>query len=96
MKSCHSGLTLEKLSRIENLHHGIPIQFAGHGAVLAHILLPAPEDATLAEPLDEDPFLIGTHQDASLNVAQQLVSDEALLAVLDELSWGEMNSLHAV
>lgn len=88
---------MEKPSCVENLDHSIPLQFRGHGAVLrAHLSHPDPEDATLAQPLDEDSLLVGINQHASLQVAQELARDMALVVVLDELSGGEMDALHAV
>lgn len=88
---------MEKPSCVENLDDSVPLEFTGHGAVLcAHLSHPNPEDTTLAQPFDEDALLVGINQHASLQVAQELARDVALVVVLDELSGREMNTLHAV
>lgn len=88
---------MEKPPRVENLDNGIPLEFARHGAVLrAHLAHPDPEDTTLAQPFDEDALLVGINQHASLQVAQELARDVALVVVLDELSGREVDALHAV
>lgn len=89
--------TLKKPCCVKNPDHCISLQFTGHGVVLgAHFPHSTPEDAALAQPLDEDALLIGTDQHASLQVTKKLVCDMALAFMLDVLSRGELNSLHAV
>ena len=53
----NSILTLEEPSRVKDLDHGIPLQFAGPGAVVG--AQPAPEHTALAQPLDEDAIAVG-------------------------------------
>lgn len=89
--------SLNKPSSVKNLDYSIPLKFTRHGAVLrTHVSQSTPEDAALAQPFDEDALLVCTDQYTSLQVAQKLARDIALPVVLDELSGGEMNALHAV
>lgn len=90
-------LTLNKPSGVKDLDDSIPLQFTRHGAVLgAHFSQPTPENTALAQPFDEDAFLVGSDQYASLQVAQELPSHLALALELDDVGGGEMNTLHAV
>lgn len=89
--------SLKKPSCVKNLDYSIPRKFTWHGAVLrAHFSQPAPEDTALAQPFDEYALLVGTDQYTSLQVAQELTRDMAQAVVLNDLSRGEMNTLHAV
>lgn len=88
---------MKKSSSVKNLDYSIPLKLARHGAVLgAHFSMRAPEDTALAQPFDEDALLIGTDQHTSLQMAKELARDMALAIVLDVLSCGEVNTLHAV
>lgn len=81
---------------VKDLHNGVPLQLAGHGAALrSHLRQPHPEDSALAQPFDEDAFLVGPHQHASLHVAQEPAGEMALALVLDEIGGGEVDALHA-
>lgn len=80
---------------VKDLDHRVPLQLARHGAVLG-ISLATPEDAALAQPLDEDALPVGPDQHASLQVAQELARDVARALVLDELGRRERDGLHAV
>lgn len=88
---------MEEPAHVKYLDDGIPVQLIRHGAVLrAHVGRADPEDAALAQPLDEDALLVGTDQHTSLQVAQQLARDLPRPLVLNELGGREVDALHAV
>ena len=88
---------MQEAARVEDLHHGVPLQLAGHGAVVLAVLpVAAPEHPALAEPLDEDALAVGPHQNAPLQVAQQLAGDLPLALVVDEVGRREVHALHGV
>lgn len=90
-------LTVKEPPHVKYLDDSIPVEFIRHGAVLrAHIPRADPEDATLAQPFNEDALLVGTDQHTSLQVAEQLARDLARPFVFNELSGREVNALHAV
>lgn len=86
--------TLKETAGVEDLDHGVPLHFAGPGAVVGSQA--APEDPALAQALDEDALPVGAQQHAALQVLEELPRHLPLPLVLDLLDGREAHVLEAV
>lgn len=87
-------LTLEEPPCVKDLHHSIPLHFAGPRTIVdTHS---APEHAALAQALDEDALSVGSQKHATLQVPEELACHLPLTLVLDKLQWWEADVLEAV